>query len=204
MFTRASFLSNSNRTGLKPDRSYSVKSAVATKFSACLSVLNLGIFFFIVLHLLPMHVAGADWSNEALAVACSERKVSCEAGLLCAVPRTCMGSPRAALLDHAVGALLQKPGHVEPECLRGLQIDHQLEARRLHHRQVRRLLALEDAPGVDADLPKHLLEVGSVAHQAARLGILPLRINRRNPVMGNERDELPAHRGVERIIGHEK
>ena len=35
------------------------------------------------------------------------------------------------------------------------------------HRQVGRLLALEDAAGIDADLTKHLGDVGSVAHQPA-------------------------------------
>ena len=50
---------------------------------------------------------------------------------------------------------------------RRLEVDDQLELGRLHDRQIGRLLALEDATGVDAGLTIGIGDVGSVAHQAA-------------------------------------
>ena len=43
-------------------------------------------------------------------------------------------------------------GTVEAERLGGLEIDDELELGRLHHRQVGRLLALENAADIDAGL----------------------------------------------------
>ena len=61
-------------------------------------------------------------------------------------------------------------GTVEAERLGGLEIDDQLELGRLHDRQVGRLLALEDAADIDADLTIRIRDVGSVAHQSAGFG----------------------------------
>jgi hypothetical protein len=36
----------------------------------------------------------------------------------------------ARLFDHLVGALLKKPRHVDPQCLRGFHIQNELEPRR--------------------------------------------------------------------------
>jgi hypothetical protein len=56
------------------------------------------------------------------------------------------------LFDHLVGAQQQGCGHVEAERFGGLEIDDQLDFRDLLHRQVGRLLALEDAARMDAGL----------------------------------------------------
>src|ERR1700726_732053 len=48
-------------------------------------------------------------------------------------------------LDHLVGAGDELPRHIDPERLRGLEVDDQLHSRHLLHRQVARLLALEDS-----------------------------------------------------------
>src|SRR5262249_48446405 len=58
------------------------------------------------------------------------------------------GAP--ASLDHLVGEREQPIRHVETERLGGLEIDHELELGRLHHRRISRLLALEYSPGIDA------------------------------------------------------
>src|SRR5262245_57421423 len=51
------------------------------------------------------------------------------------------------LLDHLVGAGEQRRRHFDAEHPRRLSVDNKLELRRLHDRQIRRLCALEDAPG---------------------------------------------------------
>ena len=68
----------------------------------------------------------------------------------------------------------------EAKRLGGLEIDDQLKLRRLQHRQVGGLLALENPASVDADLTVRIRGAGSVAHQAAGLGVLAQLINRRN------------------------
>src|SRR6266705_7013474 len=48
-------------------------------------------------------------------------------------------------LDHLVGASDERCWHIEADCLGGSQVDHQLVLGRRLHRQVGRLLPLEDA-----------------------------------------------------------
>ena len=67
-------------------------------------------------------------------------------------------------------------GTSRPSILAVLAIDDQLELGRLHDRQVRRLRALEDAAGIDADLTPRVRNVGSVAHQPAGFGEVTRRI----------------------------
>ena len=42
--------------------------------------------------------------------------------------------------------------NLETERLGGLEVDHELELGRLHNRQISRLLAFEDASGINAGL----------------------------------------------------
>src|SRR5262249_27183161 len=47
--------------------------------------------------------------------------------------------PSTPSFDHFVGALLEKPRHVQSECLGGLEVDHQLELERRPHGKFARL-----------------------------------------------------------------
>lgn len=66
-----------------------------------------------------------------------------------------------------MGARSQRRGDIQPERLRGLEIDHELVGDGLHEREVARLFALEDAGDVGTSLPISVRQNRSVTHQAA-------------------------------------
>ena len=72
------------------------------------------------------------------------------AGLRC--PLSANSGHRAAYSITSSARASSVGGIVEAERLGGLEVDHQLELGRLHHRQIGWLLALENAPGVEANL----------------------------------------------------
>src|SRR5262245_41273589 len=71
-------------------------------------------------------------------------------------------------------------------------LNDQFELGRLHDRQFRRLRALEDAAGIDADLAIHFDEVGAVTYQPARLDVWTHRIGRRKCMARGQRGQLDA------------
>src|SRR6516225_3632216 len=68
----------------------------------------------------------------------------------------------ASSLDHLVGALLQKPGHVEAERPCGLEVDNQLEFRGLLDRHIRRLPTLQNLDHKRGRPPKRVGTIGAV------------------------------------------
>ena len=64
-----------------------------------------------------------------------------------------MHRSKCLLFDHLVGAGGVATAHVQTERLGGLEVDHRLVLSRRLHRQVGRLLALEDAIDVAGRLP---------------------------------------------------
>ena len=75
---------------------------------------------------------------------------------------------------------------------------------RLHDRQVGRLLALEDAAGIDAGLTIRIRDAGPVAHQAAGRSKFAQRVDRWQRVAGCQRDNVFAPAGEECIGNDEK
>src|SRR5262245_47033655 len=77
-----------------------------------------------------------------------------------------------ALFDHLVGAVLDRLRDGDAECLRGPEVDDQLDFRCLLHRKILGLLSLENPAGIDADLTGRLRTAAAIAHEAAGGGKL--------------------------------
>jgi hypothetical protein len=99
---------------------------------------------------------------------------------------------KAVLFDHLISEQLHRAWGREPERLGGLEIDDQLEFGRLLDRQIGRLVALENPPGIDARPAKGIRNVVAVTDQAAVRRILTKSINRRNRMACRERYDLIA------------
>src|SRR6516225_10035065 len=105
----------------------------------------------------------------------------------------------ASLFNDLVGAGEDRGRDCETKVLRGLEIDDQLEGRRLLDRQIGRLGALQNLSGVNANQAKGSYEVQSIADQAASFDELARLVDRRNAVGCRQRHELLAPVGKERV-----
>src|SRR5262245_62126511 len=94
-----------------------------------------------------------------------------------------------ASFDHLVGAGEQRRGHFEAERFRRLEVDHEFVLCRVLHRQVGRLLALEDATDVSCSAAVLFDFISSVGDQAAIGDELADGVDRRQPVLGRERND---------------
>ena len=86
----------------------------------------------------------------------------------------------SVLLDHLIGAYEQRLRHSEIECLRSLEVDHQVVFRLLLHRQIGRFGAFENLSGVSAEQAPSRSKARPIADQAAGIDGLAPRIDRRN------------------------
>src|SRR5262245_26133685 len=75
-------------------------------------------------------------------------------------------------LDHLVGEGEQLIRHNEAECLRGFEIDDELDFGRLQHRQIGGLCTLENPSNIIASLQKCVAKIGTIAHQSTRHDVL--------------------------------
>ena len=94
-----------------------------------------------------------------------------------------------ALLDDLVRPQQQRLRDVEPERLRGLQIDDEVELCRLLHGQVCRLGALQDSVNVDCSTSFHLGSIYSIGHEATWLDEILELIDCGDPVRGRKIDD---------------
>jgi hypothetical protein len=74
----------------------------------------------------------------------------------------------------------------------GFEVDDQLELGRLKHRQIGRLVTLENPSGVDTSLTISIGEAGSIGDQPARRNVFAPTVDRRHRVLRGERNDLVA------------
>src|SRR5215510_12455006 len=91
--------------------------------------------------------------------------------------------------NHLVGVLQKVQRQVEAQGLRGLEINDEFEARRLHNGQVGRLLTLEYASSIDSCFSPDFVTIRAVTHQAAGSDEFAPFVECRNPVMRRERNQ---------------
>src|SRR5262249_51659388 len=108
-------------------------------------------------------------------------------------------------LDHLVDAANQRHRDAEGQRLGGLHVEDELDFGRLLDRQVSRLLALKNSPGIDAEWAVRIQNGASISHEAASGYKLAKLVDRRHPVADGQCGELFAA-AVEQCIGadHER
>lgn len=96
------------------------------------------------------------------------------------------------LLDHFVRAREENGRNRQPQRLCRFEIDHQFELGRLPDWQLRRFRPSQDRASIDADLPIHLGEAGTIADEAAGPDRLAAFVNRGKRVARRQGDQLRA------------
>src|SRR5438046_5781875 len=104
----------------------------------------------------------------------------------CSVHRCGMSSKATRYFDHLVGVLQKVQRRIEDQGLRGLEINDEFEARRLHDGKIGRLFALEYACDVTAYFSPDLIAIDAVTHQTAGGDEFAPLIECRNPVTCRE------------------
>src|SRR5262249_55600767 len=70
-------------------------------------------------------------------------------------------------IRHLVGALLKKPWHIDPQCLRGFHIQNQFEPPREVKRQVKWLFTLEDPVYESGAAPVYVAYIGTIRNETS-------------------------------------
>src|ERR1700758_817326 len=97
---------------------------------------------------------------------------------------------KKSLLDHLIGAGEKRLRNTQPECLRGIEIEYQLILCWRLHRQIGRLLALEDAIDVTGGAAVLIDRVCPISEEGAGEG--ERVVDRGETVFGRESDDQVA------------
>src|SRR5262249_12978457 len=100
--------------------------------------------------------------------------------------------PPFTSFDHLVGKREQLGRNFDAQCLRGGEVDDQIEFVPKFDRQGAGLFAFENPADVAPGTAISIRLTWSVADQAASFSVLALIIHRRQGMPGRERRELPA------------
>src|SRR5262249_56991796 len=111
---------------------------------------------------------------------------------------------RFTAFDDLVGSGEQRRWDGDVEQPGGLVVDNQFELARALHGQIGRLRALEDAAGIDADLPNHICKVGAIRQEPADVGKLTLSKCCRKRVTRRQVDQLYAPAGEKAVAADEQ
>jgi hypothetical protein len=106
-------------------------------------------------------------------------------------------------LYHLVGGHLHNLRYGKAERFGCLEVDDEIELSRLQHRQISRLLALDDAAGKGSGLAIHVEDIGAVGHEAAVHDFEAHLVYRRNCVVGGKSGRALKPSGDCRIVANE-
>src|SRR5262249_1706134 len=155
--------------------------------------------FFKVLKVNPMSRTGS-WTRTAGVMATVDAQPLNSSMLATAALR----ASAHWLESFRVRARDQRRRHSEAQRSGRLQVDDELELGGLDDRQVSGVRAFENLTGVDADLTKHVRNVGAVAHQQAGFDHLTVGTTRWYPIARRQRDKLAAATGEDVFWGEEE
>src|SRR5262245_66033291 len=108
-------------------------------------------------------------------------------------------SQQKASLENLVGTAGQRQRNGDAERTGGLQVDEHLDFGGLLHRQIGRLAAFKNSPGIDSDEAVCFRNVGPVAHQTSSRSELAPLVDRGNRVLNRQDGELRGTAGEERV-----
>jgi hypothetical protein len=111
---------------------------------------------------------------------------------------------RYSLFEHPVGEREQLRWDFEAQRLRGREVEDQLVSGRQLDRQVAGLRPFENAADIEAAEATGVRGASAVAHQAAGLDELALKVARRQRMAARQRDYLPTPAVVERTSADEE
>src|SRR5215831_18369423 len=107
-----------------------------------------------------------------------------------------------ALFDHFIGLSHQRWWHNESKRFRGLEVNDEIELRRLQDGKIGGLLALQYPCNVSADLPVRIGNTGPITDQTAFEGVYAELINGGQTILRRESNDATATR-IEIWIGRD-